>query len=326
MCTPACRSGPGPSGAERGVWDDEPFSACREDVKVSFKGREYSGRLVSEAGAPPRPLVVVIHNFQGLKLFEERVAEFMARVGYVGLAIDLYGDAVPPERRPWPADEADVTPYLSMCFSEHFKTQSDWAGTRQLLKSWLDAGLAQSAVDARCLPVLIGYCYGGGACLEAIRGGLPVAGISSLHGVPGNPEYKHNPNLNDAFFEKYGLKDLVAELSSQWQPPVNSYNTSAFVLVENGVDDDCVPASMLQNLVAEFNNAGVDFVLHNHAGAPHGFTLPQSLGPPGKLLERADRRSTESFLAMCREVWPDVPQRFVARNAAGTFLTKRSAT
>merc|ERR1719410_251050 len=110
-------------------------------------------------------------------------------------------------------------------------------------------------------------------CLEAIRGGLAVAGVVSLHGVPGSPEYKHNPQLNTAFFEKHGLADLVKDLSSKWQPPKNEYNTSAVVFVEHGLSDDCVPASMLQDFIDEFNGAGVDLALHAYANTPHGFSL-----------------------------------------------------
>mmetsp|Transcript_110992 Transcript_110992/g.220768 ORF Transcript_110992/g.220768 Transcript_110992/m.220768 type:complete len:326 (-) Transcript_110992:67-1044(-) len=319
MCTPACRTGPGASSVPD-AWEGLPFCTKREDVHITFRGRQYEGRLVAEADVPPRPLVIIIHNFQGLKTFDEQVAEYMARIGYVGLAIDTYGDAVPKERRPWPVDEKDVVPYMNMCFSEHFKTQNDWEGSRQLLKLWLDAGLANPSVDSSQLPVIVGYCYGGGMGIEAIRGGLPVAGVVSLHGVPGSPEYKHNPCLNAAFCEKYGLTDLVKELSSTWQSPKNDYNTEAVVFVEHGLNDDCVPASMLQDFVDEFNSAGVDMALHAYASTPHGFTLPPCIGPPGSLHERSDRRATLNILELCREVWPFVPQRYVPRNAAGTSI------
>jgi len=38
------------------------------------------------------------------------------------------------------------------------------------------------------------------------------------------------------------------------------------------------------------------------------------------LHESADRRSTQNMLALFRELFPDVPQNSVARNAAGTFI------
>jgi dienelactone hydrolase len=42
---------------------------------------------------------------------------------------------------------------------------------------------------------MIGYCYGGVVMFEAIRGGLPVSGVVSFHGVyntggPAPPHFK----------------------------------------------------------------------------------------------------------------------------------------
>ncbi|MBT7389741.1 MAG: hypothetical protein HN823_12400, partial [Gammaproteobacteria bacterium] len=51
--------------------------------------------VAPSASVGPRPLVLVIHNYQGLKQFDRDVAEYFARLGYVGLAIDMYGDRVP---------------------------------------------------------------------------------------------------------------------------------------------------------------------------------------------------------------------------------------
>lgn len=39
---------------------------------------------------PPSPVVIVHHNYAGLKTFDVAQASFLARCGYVGLAVDLY--------------------------------------------------------------------------------------------------------------------------------------------------------------------------------------------------------------------------------------------
>ena len=68
--------------------------------------------------------------------------------------------------------------------------------------------------------------------------------------------------------------------------------------------------------------AAVDWRLHHHARAPHGFALA-----PGVLSSRygeaADRRSTLSMLALFAEAWPGVAQARQARNACGTALAPR---
>ena len=38
-------------------------------------------------------------------------------------------------------------------------------------------------MDSAQKPVVVGYCFGGAASLEAVRGGLPVAAVCAFHGV-----------------------------------------------------------------------------------------------------------------------------------------------
>ena len=59
---------------------------------------------------------MVIHNYQGLKFFDVDVAEYLARVGYVGLAIDVYGNIVPPDERVFPTDPSRVQAFQKKCF------------------------------------------------------------------------------------------------------------------------------------------------------------------------------------------------------------------
>ena len=75
-----------------------------------------------------------------------------------------------------------------------------------------------------------------------------------------------------------------------------------------------------QRFFDEMDEAGVDWIFHHHAGTPHGFALPPTLGPPGALHETSDRRSTMGMLALLREVFPGVPQAQVEFNAAGTRI------
>ena len=92
------------------------------------------------------------------------------------------------------------------------------------------------------------------------------------------------------------------------------------ILIENGADDALVPDSSKQRFFDEMDAAGVSWVFHHHAKTPHGFALPPTLGPPGRLHEATDRRSTMSMLDLFREIFPGVPQNPVARNAAGTAI------
>ena len=281
----------------------------RATISFNFRGHSYSGEMVAPPAATgPRPLVLVIHNYQGLKFFDVDVAEYLARVGYVGLAIDTYGDRVPAGQRTWPDNPAEIEAFQKRCFEGMVAMDHDHELFRGLLAEWLQRGTDHDFVDNQFAPAAIGYCFGGMAVLECVRGGLNVSGVVSLHGLLQTGE-DPNPARNGA--QRPTLK-----------PAANNYTKGAIVVIENGADDQLVPDESKQRFFDEMNTAGVQWVFNHHAQTPHGFALPPTLGPPGRLYVPTDRRSTTSMLALFREVFPDVPQNYVAHNAAGTAIPR----
>lgn len=288
------------------LWPPAP-DLQRDEINFQFRGNEYTGQLVAPAKSDgPRPLVLVIHNYQGLKFFDVDVAEYLARVGYVGLAIDLYGNTVPANQRTWPEDKADIADFQKQCFQGMIDMDHDHETFRALLKQWLDQGLAHDTVDQTFAPAAIGYCFGGMAVLECVRGGLNVSGVVSLHGLLQTGE--------DPSAAHYGVERPTVKHCE------NHYNTNTVVVIENGADDHLVPDDSKQRFFTEMNDAGVDWVFHHYAKTPHGFALPPTLGPPGRLHESTDRRSTMNMLALFRELFPCVKQNPVDKNASGTTI------
>lgn len=287
------------------IWPEAELR--RATLQLNFQGVDYQSYMVAPAKADgPRPMIMVIHNYQGLKFFDIDVAEYFARLGYVGFAIDLYGDLVPEHQRVFPADPEQIADYQKRCFEGMVAMDHDHQKFRDLMAAWLQQGLAHEFVDEEFPPAAIGYCFGGMAVLEAVRGGLPLGGVVSLHGLLQTGE-DPNPARNGA--ERPPLKTCA-----------NHYNTDTVVVVENGANDELVPDESKQRFFAEMNEAGVDWTFHHYANTPHGFALPPTLGPPGRLYEPADRRSTVAMLALFREIFPGVKQNAVSHNAAGTSI------
>jgi dienelactone hydrolase len=279
----------------------------RDTLQVDFNGNHFKGYMVAPAdGAGPKPMVIVIHNYQGLKFFDVDVAEYFARIGYVGLAIDLYGETVPEDERVFPSDPELVPGFQKKCFEGMVAMDHDHQAFRDLMLLWLETGLKHPLVESSVAPAAIGYCFGGMAVLEAVRGGLPFGGVVSLHGLLQTGE---DPN---------------AARNGAVRPPLktcaNHYNTNTVVVIENGANDELVPDESKQRFFAEMNDAGVDWTFNHHAHTPHGFALPPTLGPPGRLYEPADRRSTVSMLALFREIFPGYEQQPVSHNASGTKI------
>ncbi|MEM8769289.1 MAG: dienelactone hydrolase family protein [Pseudomonadota bacterium] len=288
------------------LWPEAP-GLRRAELRVSLAGREYVGHLVAPpAEAGRRPLVLVVHNYQGLKFFDVDVAEYLARVGYVGLAVDMYGDRVPADEREFPTDAAAVAGFQKQCFEAMVAMDHDLPTFRALLGLWLDAGRAHETVDPTPAPAAIGYCFGGVAVLEAVRAGLDLSAVVSFHGLLQTGE------------------DGSPATAGVTRPALirgtDAHNGNTVVLIENGAEDHLVPPESMSRFFAEMDAAGVEWIFHHHAATPHGFALPPSLGPPGRLHEASDRRSTLSMLTLFREVFPDVSQNPVSTNAAATAL------
>jgi len=68
-----------------------PGDLLVEEFPVSLDGYTYPhGRIAYIKGRPPAPVILVHHNYAGLKQFDVDQACFLAKVGYVGLCVDLY--------------------------------------------------------------------------------------------------------------------------------------------------------------------------------------------------------------------------------------------
>ena len=282
-------------------------SLRRKTVHLDISGNNFLGHLVSPAESEgPRPLVLVVHNYQGLKGFDVDVAEYLARVGYVGLAIDMYGNDVPADKRDFPEQFADVEAFQKRCFQAMVKLDHDRKSLRELFNRWIDIGLSDEWVDADIPPSAIGYCFGGMVVIEAVRGGSNLAGVVSFHGLLQTGE---DPSAANYGAERPELK-----------PCDNNYNTDTVILIENGADDHLVTREDRRRFFEEMDAAGIDWNFHHHAKTPHGFALPARLGPPGKLHEAADRRSTQNMLSLLRELYANVVQKPTSPNAAGTKI------
>lgn len=124
-----------------------------------------------------RPIVLIVHDWDGLTDYEMRRAQQIARMGYVGFAVDVYGKGV----RPTGAERGATAG----------KYRNDVSLFRQRLKAAFDAGTTMPEVDRKRVAA-IGYCFGGGGVLEMGRSGLAIDALVSFHGsVAPDPEDKN---------------------------------------------------------------------------------------------------------------------------------------
>ncbi|WP_372424232.1 dienelactone hydrolase family protein [Salinarimonas chemoclinalis] len=146
-----------------------------EAVVYEIDGVAYEGFLaVNEGFDEDRPLVLVIHDWDGLGAYEERRATMLAERGYAAFAVDLYGRGV----RPTTTEESRA---------ESGKLYADRAAMRARLAAALETAGMQDGVDPEAAAV-IGYCFGGAAVLEFARAGADLDAFVSFHGGLQAPE------------------------------------------------------------------------------------------------------------------------------------------
>lgn len=127
------------------------------------------GYVVSD-GAGKKPCVLISPAWAGIQDHERHVAEELARLGYVGFAIDVYGNGIKGD--PAGDNSALMGPYLQ-----------DRAKLKQRLMAAVAAAKAHPAVDPNRI-AMIGYCFGGLCALDVARSGTSdVRGVVSLHGL-----------------------------------------------------------------------------------------------------------------------------------------------
>lgn len=133
---------------------------------------ELQGSLAwDEARAGTRPGVLVVHEWWGCNDYVRRRARMLAELGYVAMAVDMYGDG----RVANSPDEAGGLMQAVL-------------GNRAALESRFEAAVdllrGHPSVDPMKIGA-IGYCFGGAVVLHAARIGMTLTGVVSFHGSLG---------------------------------------------------------------------------------------------------------------------------------------------
>lgn len=125
--------------------------------------------VYDETKTHQRPAVLVVHDWSGQNDFARTKATELAKMGYVGFAVDMYGDKREGETKE--EKMALMTPLME---------------NRILLSERMLA-----AVHAlKAIPVVdpdkiaaIGFCFGGLCVLDLARTGEKISGVVSFHGL-----------------------------------------------------------------------------------------------------------------------------------------------
>lgn len=115
-----------------------------------------------------RPGILVVHEWWGHNEYARRRARMLAELGYVALAVDMYGDGIQVDH---PQDAMKFSQQLTANFP---MARSRFDAAMTLLKQ-------QANVDNEKLAAA-GYCFGGSIVLQLARSGLDVDVAAVFHG------------------------------------------------------------------------------------------------------------------------------------------------
>jgi dienelactone hydrolase len=150
-------------------------TSARAEIRgeaVTFRASQIESRsfLSYDDGLKSRrPGVLVVPEFWGLNDYARTRAKMLARLGYVALAVDIYGDG-----------KVTTDPKQAGTWATALE-----ASDRAELRQRVAAALARLKSDPRVDPrrtAAIGYCFGGTTVLELARSGADLRSVVSFHG------------------------------------------------------------------------------------------------------------------------------------------------
>jgi dienelactone hydrolase len=166
--------------------------AAGEKVTYEIDGQAYEGYYISPG--EDVPLVLLMHDWDGLTDYEVQRAGMLAELGYAVFAADLFGAGVRPTTI---EDKRQHT-------GELYK---DRAKLRRLMLGALEVAQQQGANTANS--VAMGYCFGGAAVLELARAGADLKGFATFHGGLQTPEGQDYSTTKGEILVMHGSADTA---------------------------------------------------------------------------------------------------------------------
>ncbi|QJQ96135.1 MULTISPECIES: dienelactone hydrolase family protein [Halomonadaceae] len=246
----------GPALAQTGMIQAEPISRPEfpigwgprvegEIFEYTTGGQTYQGYLARNVNDnTPRPAVLVVHEWWGLNDYARTRADQLAALGFVALAVDMYGGG-----------QTATHPEQAGEFSS--QVMQDWPEARSKLEAAMSQLRDHPAVAVSGMAA-IGYCFGGSVVMNMALSGMPLDAAISFHGSP--TQAVHTPQ---AFSGAVQIHNGAAD------PMVTreELSTMARTLEAQGAE---VKVINYVNATHAFSNPGAD-ALGEEFGLPLGY-------------------------------------------------------
>lgn len=166
------------------------FGATGALVTYQINGQSYEGYYITPSNQAP--LVLLIHDWDGLTDYEIKRANMLAESGYAVFAADLFGAGVRPTAL------TDKRQHTGELYKNREKMRALMKGALETAKK--NGARIENAVAA-------GYCFGGAAVLELARSGADLKGFATFHGGLQTPEGQNYAKTRGEILIMHGSAD-----------------------------------------------------------------------------------------------------------------------
>lgn len=172
------------------VFGASAWAADGSVVTYEVRGQTYEGYYVSPSHNAP--LVVLIHDWDGLTDYEIKRSHMLAESGYAVFAADLFGAGVRP------TEVKDKRQHTGELYKD-----------REKMRALLDGALAEAKSKGAQTnnAVAAGYCFGGAAVLEWARSGADLKGFVTFHGGLKTPQGQDYSETKGKILVMHGSAD-----------------------------------------------------------------------------------------------------------------------
>ncbi|OPC00967.1 dienelactone hydrolase [Elizabethkingia meningoseptica] len=205
----ACKKAPQKANSHTSAGLTENKGIVTQTLSYTNNGKAYKSFLAfDESKKGELPVVFIIPEWWGMNDYVKRRAEQLAGLGYMAVAIDMYGDGKVVDN----PDDAG-------------KLAKPFYGNADLAKQSFEAALKQVQNIQKANKTkmaAIGYCFGGAMALNMARINEPLKGVVSFHGnlMSGVKPVANNVSVlvlngaDDTFVSKDEIASFKKEMDS----------------------------------------------------------------------------------------------------------------
>ncbi len=187
-------------------------------IDYDVAGKTYSGYYISQD--PKAPLIILVHDWDGLTEYEKKRSKMLADEGYAVFAIDMFGKNVRPQTT---AEKKQLTGAL-------YKD-------RQKMRTLVEAAFSTIEKEGANTTnaIAMGYCFGGSVVLEYARSGKELKGFVAFHGGLATPEGQNYAQTQGKLLILHGSADKAVSM--------NDFAALAIDLEKNNISHEMITYS-----------------------------------------------------------------------------------